>query len=81
MAPALQYSVSHEADNQVGPAFHQEKSWSQLGLAREQLAAWSSLRKLRGQMPGQATLSYWGLKQRWCQFTQTRVRKSKASLR
>lgn len=81
MALAVQYFVSHEADNQVGPAFHQEKSQSQLGLAREQLAAWSSLGKLRGQTPGQTTTNNWSLKQRWCQFTQTRVRKSKASLR
>lgn len=62
MALAVQYSVSHEADNQVGPAFHQEKSQSQLGSAREQLAAWSSLGKLRRQTPGQATTSHWSLR-------------------
>lgn len=49
----VHYSVSDEADSQVGPAFHQKKGQVRIKSTREQLAAWSSLGKLRGQKPGQ----------------------------
>lgn len=84
MALVVHYSVSDEADSQVGPAFHQKKDQVRLESTREQLAARRSLGKLRGQKPGQPDnkqSSNWSLKQRWCKFMQTGVRKSKASLK